>query len=105
MVLHLTASKATGCPRTLLRYVILSRTCSLFADPEQQTADTWSSFADDANAWNAAFTDAWNRFAVIGNKADKLQDCSSLIPQSSASKKRQAAVARFTKRMSAKFRL
>jgi hypothetical protein len=72
---------------------------------DSQTADTWSSFADDADAWNSAFTDAWNRFAVIGNKVDKLQDCSSLIPASSASKKRQAAVARFTMRMSAKFRL
>jgi hypothetical protein len=72
---------------------------------QQQTADTWSSFADNADAWNFAFTDAWNRFAVIGNDVSKLQDCSSLIPASSTSKKRQAAVARFTKKMSAKFRL
>ncbi|KAF7678340.1 ligninase lg6 precursor [Alternaria burnsii] len=70
-----------------------------------QTAKTWSSFADDADAWSSAFTGAWNRFAVIGSDASKLQDCSSLIPSSSASKKRQAFNARFTKMMSAKFRV
>jgi hypothetical protein len=72
---------------------------------DSQTADTWSNFADDADAWTSVFVDAWNRFAVIGNDAGQLVDCSSLIPSSSASKKRQAANARFTKRMSAKFRV
>ncbi|RAR06989.1 ligninase LG6 precursor [Stemphylium lycopersici] len=70
-----------------------------------KTADTWSSFAASTDAWLVLFTDAWNRFAVVGNDAGSLQDCSSLIPSSSASRKRQMANARFTERMSAKFRL
>lgn len=57
---------------------------------EQQTEQKWKQFADgDTSAWNTAFTDAWNRFAVIGNDVDSLQDCSTIIP-SGASERRLA---------------
>ncbi|KAJ4374498.1 hypothetical protein N0V86_007367 [Didymella sp. IMI 355093] len=55
-----------------------------------ETQKKWKEFADgDTSAWNTAFTDAWNRFAVIGNDVDSLQDCSSIIP-SGASERRLA---------------
>lgn len=55
-----------------------------------QTQKKWKEFADgDTSAWNTAFTDAWNRFSVIGNDVDSLQDCSSIIP-SGASERRLA---------------
>lgn len=53
-----------------------------------QTVKTWSTFGDDANAWASKFTDAWNRFAVIGNDVGSLTDCSNLIPSGSAAKRR-----------------
>ncbi|EDU39540.1 versatile peroxidase VPL1-like [Pyrenophora tritici-repentis] len=70
-----------------------------------QTENAWNSFIDNGNAWATAFVDAWARFAVIGNDPSQMVDCSSLVPASRASKKRQAAVAAFTKKMSAKWRL
>ncbi|KAL6704103.1 hypothetical protein ACN47E_008766 [Coniothyrium glycines] len=70
---------------------------------DSQTAETWSSFADSADAWSSAFVSAWDRFAVVGNDEGSLQDCSSLIPSSSASRVRRKANAAFTMRMSAKF--
>ncbi|KAH7382207.1 ligninase LG6 precursor [Pyrenochaeta sp. MPI-SDFR-AT-0127] len=70
-----------------------------------QTADTWSEFANDATAWNKIFTNAWNRFSVIGNDVETLQDCSSLIPSSSVSKRRRAFNARFRAKISTRFRL
>jgi hypothetical protein len=55
-----------------------------------ETKQIWKEFADgDTSKWNTAFTDAWNRFAVIGNDVDSLQDCSSIIP-SGASERRLA---------------
>ncbi|KAF3036318.1 hypothetical protein E8E12_005811 [Didymella heteroderae] len=55
-----------------------------------ETKKKWKEFADgDTSAWNKAFTDAWNRFTVIGNDVDSLQDCSSIIP-SGASERRLA---------------
>ncbi|USP78525.1 ligninase LG6 precursor [Curvularia clavata] len=70
-----------------------------------ETEAAWSSFADSTDKWLAAFTSAWNRFAVIGNDAGQLKDCSSLIAGSRASRKRMEANAKFTERMSAKFRI
>ncbi|RMZ66483.1 ligninase LG6 precursor [Pyrenophora seminiperda CCB06] len=70
-----------------------------------QTEDVWNSFIDNGNAWATAFVDAWSRFAVIGNTPSQMADCSSLVPASKTSKKRQAHVAAFTKKMSAKWRL
>ncbi|CAO2653303.1 Nn.00g027140.m01.CDS01 [Neocucurbitaria sp. VM-36] len=72
---------------------------------DTQTAHTWDEFANDADAWTGVFTDAWNRFSVIENDVGSLQDCSSLIPSSSVSRKRRAVNARFVAKMSAKFRL
>ncbi|KAF3006649.1 hypothetical protein E8E13_008139 [Curvularia kusanoi] len=55
-----------------------------------ETQKRWKEFADgDTSAWNTAFTDAWNRFAVVGNDVGSLQDCSSIIP-SGASERRLA---------------
>ncbi|KAL1653949.1 hypothetical protein SLS61_003350 [Didymella pomorum] len=55
-----------------------------------ETKKRWKEFADgDTSKWNTAFTDAWNRFAVIGNDVDSLQDCSNIIP-SGASERRLA---------------
>jgi len=68
-----------------------------------QTEKTWSAFADSADVWSEAFTSAWERFAVVGNDVGGLQDCSGLVLSSSVSKKRRAANAAFTTRMSAKF--
>jgi hypothetical protein len=63
--------------------------CGTIADGGQ-THKKWAQFAaGDVSAWNTAFTDAWNRFAVIGNDVGSLQDCSSIIP-SGASEKRLA---------------
>lgn len=57
---------------------------------EMQTQKKWKEFADgDTSGWNTAFTDAWNRFAVVGNDVGSLQDCSSIIP-SGASERRLA---------------
>ncbi len=39
------------------------------------------------SAWTSAFTDAWNRFAVIGSEVDSLQDCSGIIPSSAAERR------------------
>ncbi|CAE7013403.1 hypothetical protein CFE70_002369 [Pyrenophora teres f. teres 0-1] len=69
-----------------------------------QTEDAWNSFIDNGQAWATAFVDAWARFTVIGNDPSQMVDCSSLIPESKTSNKRQAAVAAFTRRMSAKWR-
>lgn len=44
-----------------------------------QTAGSWDKFGSSMDAWSAKFTDAWNRFAVIGNDVGSLQDCSSLV--------------------------
>ncbi|KAF1360897.1 ligninase LG6 precursor [Lizonia empirigonia] len=53
-----------------------------------ETEKKWKDFADgDVSAWNSAFTDAWNRFAVIGNDVDSLTDCSSLIPSGASERK------------------
>ncbi|KAJ4361857.1 hypothetical protein N0V83_010798 [Neocucurbitaria cava] len=71
---------------------------------DTQTSHSWDQFANDANAWTRVFTDAWNRFSVVGNDVGSLRDCSSLIPTSSVSRRRQAANARFVAKMSAKFR-
>ncbi|KAF1924512.1 class II peroxidase [Didymella exigua CBS 183.55] len=55
-----------------------------------ETQKKWKEFADgDTSAWITAFTDAWNRFAVIGNDVGSLQDCSGIIP-SGASERRLA---------------
>lgn len=55
-----------------------------------QTSQKWKQFADgDTSAWNSAFTDAWNRWAVVGNDVGSLRDCSSIIP-SGASERRLA---------------
>ncbi|KZM24783.1 Manganese peroxidase [Ascochyta rabiei] len=55
-----------------------------------KTHEKWADFAaGDVSAWNAAFTDAWNRFAIIGNDVNSLQDCSGIIP-SGASERRLA---------------
>ncbi|KAH6633684.1 ligninase LG6 precursor [Boeremia exigua] len=55
-----------------------------------ETQKKWKQFADgDTSAWNTAFTDAWNRFAVVGNDVGSLQDCSGVIP-SGASERRLA---------------
>ncbi|KAF2825024.1 ligninase LG6 precursor [Ophiobolus disseminans] len=54
---------------------------------DTQTASTWSKFGDSQDAWAAKFTDAWNRFAVIGNDVGSLADCSSLIQSGSANKR------------------
>lgn len=70
---------------------------------DTKTGEAWSSFAQSAEAWSAAFVSAWDRFAVVGNDEGSLQDCSSLIPTSSASRKRMEANAAFSQRMSAKF--
>ncbi|KAI4651845.1 hypothetical protein J4E93_002041 [Alternaria ventricosa] len=77
----------------------------LLMSNSSETASTWSNFAEDANSWSTAFTSAWDRFAVIGNDASKLQDCSSLVPNGFVTTKRQAFNMAFTKKMSAKFRL
>ncbi|KAF9690820.1 hypothetical protein EKO04_011016 [Ascochyta lentis] len=53
-----------------------------------ETHEKWADFAaGDVSAWNSAFTDAWNRFAVIGNDVDSLQDCSSIIPSGASERK------------------
>ncbi|KAJ4321698.1 hypothetical protein N0V94_002790 [Neodidymelliopsis sp. IMI 364377] len=55
---------------------------------DTKTHEKWAEFAaGDMSAWDSAFTDAWNRFAVIGNDVDSLQDCSSIIPSSSGEKR------------------
>ncbi|KAH3909255.1 hypothetical protein HBI56_187320 [Parastagonospora nodorum] len=54
---------------------------------DTQTAKTWTDFGNSQDLWAAKFVDAWNRFAVIGNDVDSLQDCSSLIPTDSAKKR------------------
>jgi hypothetical protein len=54
-----------------------------------QTAKTWTEFGDSQSAWASKFTDAWDRFAVIGSNVNDLQDCSSLV-QASSSKKARA---------------
>ena len=55
-----------------------------------QTSQKWKQFADgDTSAWNSAFTDAWNRWAVVGNDVGSLCDCSNIIP-SGASERRLA---------------
>ncbi|KAI4932545.1 hypothetical protein J4E85_002943 [Alternaria conjuncta] len=77
----------------------------LLMSNSSETATTWSNFAEDANSWSTAFTSAWDRFAVIGSDASKLQDCSSLVPNGFVTTKRQAFNMAFTKKMSAKFRL
>jgi hypothetical protein len=70
-----------------------------------ETEATWSSFAESADKWAAAFVSAWNRFAVVGNDVGQLQDCSGLIADSSTSQRRMEFNAKFTERMSAKFRV
>lgn len=53
-----------------------------------KTHEKWADFAaGDVSGWNTAFTDAWNRFAVIGNDVDSLQDCSSIVPSGASEKK------------------
>ncbi|KAI4714682.1 hypothetical protein J4E89_000363 [Alternaria sp. Ai002NY15] len=76
----------------------------LLMSNSSETSTTWSNFAEDANSWSTAFTSAWDRFAVIGSDASKLQDCSSLVPNGFVTTKRQAFNMAFTKKMSAKFR-
>jgi hypothetical protein len=54
-----------------------------------QTGKSWTEFGDNQDAWAAKFTDAWNRFAVVGNDVGSLADCSHLIG-SGVAKKRSA---------------
>lgn len=55
---------------------------------DTETKEKWKQFADgDTSAWNTAFTDAWNRFAVIGNDVSSLQDCSDIIPSGASERK------------------
>lgn len=72
---------------------------------DNQTKSTWAEFADGTGKWKTAFVDAWDRFAVIGNDVSKLQDCSSLVPETTASQKRQIQNMKFTQMLSAKFRI
>ena len=61
-----------------------------FVANTKQTSQKWKQFADgDTSAWNSAFTDAWNRWAVVGNDVGSLRDCSNIIP-SGASERRLA---------------
>ncbi|KAF1971337.1 ligninase LG6 precursor [Bimuria novae-zelandiae CBS 107.79] len=47
---------------------------------DSQTSSIWDRFAGSQEAWNSAFTSAFERFTVVGNDVSSLQDCSSLLP-------------------------
>ena len=90
MELHRIAYRVTRVLRKTPRSVAQDDSTLAANSNPRQTKKKWKEFADgDTSAWNKAFTDAWNRFTVIGNDVDSLQDCSSIIP-SGASERRLA---------------
>ncbi|KAF5852345.1 hypothetical protein GGP41_007743 [Bipolaris sorokiniana] len=60
-------------------------------------------FAKSTTLWANAFTSAWNRFAVIGNNVQSLQDCSHLVPKSKVPRGRQVAHAQMMEKLTKKF--
>ncbi|XP_014552338.1 hypothetical protein COCVIDRAFT_30298 [Bipolaris victoriae FI3] len=68
-----------------------------------ETYRSWAVFAKSTALWANAFTSAWNRFAVIGNNVQTLQDCSHLVPKSRVPRARQVAHAQMMEKLTKKF--